>query len=100
MRLRSLLFLGFGLVAAALIYIAPASTADRAPGIYDVAAAVSAYTLREVALAPVSEHAALVAEEREALKPDRMTAATALGPVYKLSLETDGRSLYPPHMRC
>lgn len=97
MRLRSLFFFGIGLLAAAFIYIAPSSAFEREPGYYTVTHEVGTFVFPDMVVE--AKHVALVRHE-DVGAPDRTSAVEALGPIYALSLETDGQSLRRYHLRC
>lgn len=99
MKLRSLFFLGFGMLAAAFIYLATASAIERAPGIYSISVEPTALVLYDFSVSPKVVHVA-IRHEHENVLPDRSRAGEALGPIYALSLKTDGQSLNRYHLRC
>ncbi|PWJ81485.1 hypothetical protein C7441_11016 [Pseudaminobacter salicylatoxidans] len=99
MRLRSLFLPAFGLLAAALIYVLPASAFERVPGIYAVSIEASMDAIPPYALTPVIEHVAMRSDP-PTVHVDRLPVTVAIGPIYALSMQTDGHSLTRYHLRC
>lgn len=97
MSLRRLLLLPLSVLAFAFAAIIPAGAFERSPDAYEIAVVVLDV---DVAMNPLVERAINVREEESAVAERRSErAAAALGPIYALSLITDGQSLAPPHYR-
>jgi hypothetical protein len=99
MRFRSFIFVGFGLVALALAFIMPSTASSyRFDGVYASSTDLQpSHMLPDFAVAV--DHVALHREGEKVIR-DRATARSVLGPVYALSLQTDGHSLIDIRRRC
>ncbi|RWB66562.1 hypothetical protein [Mesorhizobium sp.] len=100
-RFRTCFFTSVGLLIAALVYVLPIST----DGPFDHALSYRVIHVEQASfmlpdLGPVAAKVAMIRSENETALPASHTPQRALGPVYALSLQTDGHSLVDYHRRC
>ncbi|MES0071920.1 hypothetical protein [Mesorhizobium sp. M0058] len=98
-RLRSFILMAFGSIAVALAitaFMAPPSIGTHDPGLYAAPSYQVSFMVPDLAVTP--DHVAIKREEAPA--PHAVRSAPLLSPVYAMSLQTDGQSLYRYHLRC
>lgn len=100
-RLRMCFFTSIGLLAAALAYIVPIAARYDSYNVAYHAVHVEKASYPALDLSLATDRVAVThAENAAPLLPLNEPAKRAIGPVYALSLKTDGHSLADFHRRC
>lgn len=99
MSLRRFFLLPFTMLALAFAANAPAAAFERSHDAYEIAIVTLDFDL---AMVPITDQVAELRNEQSLIgQPVSTPVRAALGPIYALSLMTDGQSLvHPPHRRC
>lgn len=98
MKLIRSFFGCFAILATAFLLASPASaTVDRELGVYNLTIQVPDFAQPDFHIVKVLP---AVLPDTPAITAVRSPSSAVLGPIYTLSLETDGQSLTRFHMRC
>lgn len=95
-----ILLMPFAMLAMAFVALAPASALERTTEPLTIEMHDPGFDLAYVAI-DVADVVEMRAVQPVAPAADASPVQAALGPIYALSLQTDGQSLFPlHHMRC
>lgn len=98
MKLIRSFFGCFAILATAFLLASPASAAvDRELGVYNLTIQAPDFAQPDFHIVKALP---AVLPDTPAATADRSPSEAVLGPIYNLSLETDGQSLTRFHMRC